>query len=124
ASDVLEIALAEASGLLASARSDDDEAVTHLERAVGLQDALRYMEPPPWHRSTRVVLGSVLLDAGRAVDAEREFRDDLDRSPGNGWALLGLAQSLEEQWRRISPPGTRSRRCPRTTTGPGLRSRP
>jgi hypothetical protein len=39
----------------------------------------------------------VLLKAGRPADAERVYREDLVRNPGNGWALFGLAQSLRAQ---------------------------
>jgi TolA-binding protein len=35
--------------------------------------------------------------AGRAAEAEREYRADLKRYPENGWALFGLAQSLKAQ---------------------------
>jgi cytochrome c-type biogenesis protein CcmH/NrfG len=45
----------------------------------------------------RQSLGAVLLQAGRAGDAEQVYRDDLQRNPGNGWSLFGLAQSLRAQ---------------------------
>jgi hypothetical protein len=41
----------------------------------------------------------VLLDAGRAAAAEQVLRVDLERHPRNGWALLGLQQSLTMQQR-------------------------
>jgi hypothetical protein len=37
----------------------------------------------------------VLLEAGKAAEAERVFREDLDIFPRNGWSLLGLAEALE-----------------------------
>jgi hypothetical protein len=39
----------------------------------------------------------VLLQAGRPVDAEQVYREDLRRNPGNGWSLFGLVQSLRAQ---------------------------
>jgi hypothetical protein len=39
----------------------------------------------------------VLLLAGRPADAEIEYRADLSRNPENGWALIGLIQSLKDQ---------------------------
>jgi len=48
----------------------------------------------------RQVLGGVLLDAGRASEAEAVFREDLRRHPNNGWSLYGLAKSLEKQGKR------------------------
>ena len=45
----------------------------------------------------RQSLGAVLLQAGRAGDAEQVYREDLRRNPNNGWSLFGLAQSLRAQ---------------------------
>ena len=45
----------------------------------------------------RQSLGAVLLQAGRASDAERVYREDLKQNPGNGWSLFGLAASLRAQ---------------------------
>ena len=41
----------------------------------------------------------MLLQAGRAAEAEQVYREDLRRNPDNGWSLFGLAQSLEAQGR-------------------------
>lgn len=82
-------------GELAAARGDHAAAVTHLEEAVRREDALTYDEPPPWSYPARHSLGAVLLEAGKAAEAERVFREDLDIFPRNGWSLLGLAEALE-----------------------------
>jgi tetratricopeptide (TPR) repeat protein len=74
-----------------------DEAVRFFRAAVELEDAISYMEPPWWYYPMRHSLGKALLAAGRAAEAEREYRADLVRFPENGWALFGLAQSLERQ---------------------------
>ena len=74
-----------------------DEAVAHLEKAVGAQDALNYDEPEPWPWSVRETLGAVLLRAGRNAEAERVFRADLEKNPGSGRTLFGLMKSLEAQ---------------------------
>ena len=37
------------------------------------------------------------MQAGRFAEAEQTYREDLARSPENGWALFGLAQSLRKQ---------------------------
>lgn len=70
------------------------------EQAVALEDALAYNEPPTWYYPMRQSLGKALLAARRPVDAERAFRQDLDRFPENGWSLFGLSQSLLAQGRR------------------------
>ena len=78
-----------------------DEAVAHFEAAVAGQDELPYTEPPFWYYPTRQSLGAVLLDAGRAADAEAVFRRDLEQYPHNGWSLFGLIQSLEAQGKEL-----------------------
>ena len=93
------IAIGEAhlEGELAAAKGDTGAAVAALERAVTLQDALVYMEPPPFYFPTRQALGAVLLEAGRAAQAETVYRADLDEWPKNGWSLYGLSRALGAQ---------------------------
>src|SRR5205807_9469257 len=86
-------------GELAAARGDLAGAISYLKNAVRLQDDLTYMEPPPWYHSTRLALGVVLLEANRSAEAEAAFRQDLEEHPENGWALLGLRESLIRQGR-------------------------
>lgn len=95
--NLLDIAQASVEGELAAARSDWGAAEAASRRAVAIEDALTYDEPPPWHLPTRQQLGSVLLRAGRAAGAEQAFREDLERHPENGWSLAGLAGSLRAQ---------------------------
>jgi tetratricopeptide (TPR) repeat protein len=99
AATLLEIGAHELAGEIAAAEGDVETAVAELERAVSMQDALVYMEPPPWYYPVRQALGAVLLDAGRPGDAEAVYRIDLKKYPENGWSLFGLAQSLEQQGR-------------------------
>ena len=90
--------LAMASEVLA-ARVEDSRAlaVPHWERAVTLQDALVYDEPPAWYYPVRESLGAALLQAGRAADAEAVFREGIARIPRNGRMLFGLMESLRAQ---------------------------
>lgn len=84
-------------GEIAAARKRYPDAIAALQRAVEKEDALLYNEPPDWPIPPRHNLGAVLLEAGRAAEAEKVFREDLVRHRNNGWALFGLAQSLEAQ---------------------------
>lgn len=74
-----------------------DDAVASLRRAVATEDGLKYMEPPDWIQPVRHPLGAILLDAGRAAEAEQVYRDDLARWPENGWSLYGLSRALRAQ---------------------------
>lgn len=74
-----------------------DEAIKLLEEAVPLEDKARYSEPPLYLQPIRHTLGAVYYRAGRFADAERVYREDLEKWPGNGWSLYGLAMSLESQ---------------------------
>jgi tetratricopeptide (TPR) repeat protein len=84
-------------GELAAKRKEYDKAVAHLERAVRLEDSLVYTEPEEWHYPARQALGAVLLDAGRAREAETVYWEDLRRHADQGWSLFGLAQALRAQ---------------------------
>jgi tetratricopeptide (TPR) repeat protein len=86
-------------GEIAAAAGEYDEAVRVLRGAATLEDGLRYDEPEPWLVPVRQVLGMVLLESGRAPEAERAFREELGVHPENGWSLKGLELSLRAQGR-------------------------
>jgi hypothetical protein len=81
--------------IVAARMSADD--VAHWEKAVALQDALVYDEPPAWYYPLRESLGAALVRAGRAADAEKVFREGLRRSPRNAWMIFGLMESMRAQ---------------------------
>jgi len=95
--DLLEIAQHVLAGELAFQQGKTKDAVAHLQQAVNAEDKLNYDEPPAWYYPARQSLGAVLLDAGRAGEAEPVFRKDLERHRNNGWSLFGLKQSLTAQ---------------------------
>ncbi len=94
---VLAIAERYLAGEIAAARGNTDAAVAALEAAIELEGQQMYTEPPNWPLQARLVLGAVLLDAGRAAEAESVYRADLVAWPNNGWALTGLMESLRRQ---------------------------
>ena len=71
-----------------------EAAFAALRIAVERNDALRYDEPWGWMMPPRHALGALLLEAGRAAEAETVYREDLRRHPENGWALRGLVECL------------------------------
>jgi tetratricopeptide (TPR) repeat protein len=99
AAKLLAIARYVLAGEVAAKARRFDEAVSHLDRAVRLEDSLAYGEPPDWYYPTRHNLGAALIEAGRPVEAEVVYWQDLRRHRDNGFALMGLAQSLEAQGR-------------------------
>jgi tetratricopeptide (TPR) repeat protein len=84
-------------GEIAAAKKNYDEAISHLEKAVRLEDSLVYTEPSEWHYPPRHALGAVLIEAGRPREAETIYWEDLRRNRENGWALYGLTKALEAQ---------------------------
>ncbi|MFN2383861.1 MAG: hypothetical protein ABR559_06305 [Gemmatimonadota bacterium] len=105
----LQIANHALQGEIAARQGRHEEAIGHLQAAAALEDGLPYTEPPYWHRPVRHTLGAVLLDAGRAAEAEAVYREDLARFPENGWALFGLAASLEAQGQSDEAAAVRAR---------------
>ncbi|HSC36959.1 MAG TPA: hypothetical protein VLD19_03770, partial [Chitinophagaceae bacterium] len=79
------------------AEGSRDSAIAAFNQAVTEEDALIYMEPQEWLIPVRQYLGACLLKMNKARQAEKVYRLDLDRNPGNGWSLLGLYQSLVAQ---------------------------
>jgi len=97
---ILRIAPEALAGEIAARRKDYDTAILHLDRAIRLEEALAYTEPPDWHYPIRQSLGAVLLEAGRPVEAEAVYWADLERNRENGWSLFGLVQSLTAQGKK------------------------
>lgn len=97
AGTLLTIATEVLTGELAAAAGHYDQAISHLDRAVRLQDSLRYNEPPAWPYPVRHTLGAMLLDAGRANEAEVVYWQDLTKNRENGYSLFGLSQALRVQ---------------------------
>ena len=97
AKDVLNIATNVLGAKIALAKKDSANAMSMLRRAVAVQDSLKYDEPPDWFYPVRESLGAVLLLNGNAAEAEKVFREDLDRNPRNPRSLFGLAEALRAQ---------------------------
>jgi tetratricopeptide (TPR) repeat protein len=88
--DLLALASHVITGRIARATGDPEAAVRAFQRAVAIQDALPYLEPPYWYYPVRQSLGAALLEAGRAEEAQAVFRKGLDAHPNHAWLLYGL----------------------------------
>lgn len=97
ASHVLNLASHALNGEIEEAKGNLDAAIMHYNVAIQLQDSLNYTEPPDWSQSIRLYLGAVLLEAGRAAEAEAVYMKDLEWNQQNGWTTFGLSQALKAQ---------------------------
>jgi len=84
-------------GEILFAKGKTDAAMAAFDRAIRTEDGMAYVEPKDWVLPVRHFAGACLLRLKRPVEAEKMYREDLVHNPGSGWALLGLAQSLEAQ---------------------------
>ena len=89
------------------------QAVRHRDRAPRARGAPGGQ--PLLHRArgvalpARQALGAVLLEAGRAREAETVYWDDLRRHADNGWSLFGLAQALRAQGKKAEADAVQAR---------------
>jgi tetratricopeptide (TPR) repeat protein len=95
---ILAVAEPMLAGKIAGAGRSNDELVKQMRAAVKAEQELSYMEPPSWHYAAKLSLGAALLKTGQPAEAEKVFRETLQKDlPANGWPLFGLEQSLRAQ---------------------------
>jgi tetratricopeptide (TPR) repeat protein len=99
ASSALNVAGLSLDARVAQARAEQDTAIKLWQQAVAAADQLPYDEPAVWFYPVRESLGAAFLAAGRSTDAERVFREDLERHPRNARSLFGLQAALAKQGR-------------------------
>jgi tetratricopeptide (TPR) repeat protein len=95
--DILQIASEVLGAKLALVRNERALAISQLQDAVAVQDRLQYAEPPSWFYPVRESLGAALFLDGQLPEAERVFREDLQRNPRNPRSLFGLLQVLRSR---------------------------
>lgn len=101
-SDVLPIARSMIEGELLFREGEYDKAFAILRNGIAAEDALVYDEPPGWMLPVRHALGALLMEQERYAEAEEVYREDLERNRNNGWAMLGLQQSIIAQKKNAS----------------------
>lgn len=91
---VIRILAAEMRAVLRAASGQVDEAVATIREATRMEDSLPVeFGPPLITKPTHELAGEILLAAGRAADAQREFARALELAPGRARSLLGLARA-------------------------------
>jgi len=95
--DLVQIAERVLGAEVAAKQNHADISISLLQEAIAIEDNLNYNEPTDWFFSVRHNLGAVLLAAGKYREAESVYLKDLQTWKKNGWALMGLYQSLKAQ---------------------------
>ncbi|HUQ13625.1 MAG TPA: hypothetical protein VM055_05040 [Novosphingobium sp.] len=93
AGEIVDLAAHVARGRMAYATRHYGAAAEHYRRAIAIEAALPYNEPPYWYYPVSQSLGAALYRGGRYEEAATAFRAALFQAPNNGWALWGLAQT-------------------------------
>lgn len=94
---VLAVAKSSLDARIAAAKKDRKAAIVAWRAARDAEDQLAYDEPPPWYYPVRESLGAALFADGQKEEAEKVFREDLQRNPRNPRSLFGLWESLKAQ---------------------------
>lgn len=95
--DIIHIAALTLEAEILGINGEYDMAIAQLDKAIAIETALNYNEPPDWFFSVRHSKGHWLNEAGRFAEAEIVYNEDLVSFPENGWALKGLYNSLKGQ---------------------------
>ena len=101
ASVLLDLASNSLDARIADAAGDHAAAIASWRKAVAVQDAMSYDDPPEWFYPVRESLGAALLADSQAAEAEKTFREDLVRNPRNPRSLFGLWQALLAQKKAV-----------------------
>jgi tetratricopeptide (TPR) repeat protein len=90
---IVRLAAEVAQGRHAYAKGAFGEAADHYRRAIELEKAIPYNEPPYWYYPVSQSLGAALFAAGDYAGAREAFAKALFDMPNDGLALYGLAQA-------------------------------
>jgi tetratricopeptide (TPR) repeat protein len=107
--DLINIAAYTLEAELAGYKKQYDQSTGLLQKAIEIEDKLMYQEPPDWFFSVRHTLGHILVKAQRFAEAEKIYREDLEVFPENGWALIGLYNSLKGQQKHTEAEAVKKR---------------
>src|SRR2546430_15894385 len=101
-SDLVQLEL---QALLRQAGGATDEAVRLMREAAVLEDRMpAEFGPPPDVKPAHELFGEMLLGAGRAAEAQREFARALALAPKRALSLLGLGRGAAARGGRAAAP--------------------
>ncbi|MFL2555203.1 MAG: tetratricopeptide repeat protein [Candidatus Rariloculaceae bacterium] len=84
-------------GEIQRAQGNLGAAIETLLIAADVEDQIGYDEPEPLPFAARHWLGAALMEAGRYMEAEETYREELEDHPQNVWSLRGLLAALVAQ---------------------------
>ena len=99
ASEIMPLARLVLTGEIEFKNGNTSKGLDLLRQAVELEETLVYAEPAPWMMPARHAYGALLIVNKEFKKAEKVYLRDLQIFPSNGWALLGLRDSLIGQGR-------------------------
>ena len=91
----LSVAPLEIAARLLAKEGKVDETFAKLREAIEEEQKLGYSEPPLYPQPLEELAGKIALELKRWKEAEEFYRAALERDPGSGRALLGIAESLK-----------------------------
>jgi tetratricopeptide (TPR) repeat protein len=91
----LAVAPIEIAARLLAKEGKADEAITKLREGIEEELKLGYSEPGLYPQPTEELAGKIALELKRWKEAEEFFRAALERDPGSGRALFGIAEALK-----------------------------
>ena len=93
---ILTMQAREAAAVAAHAAGDAAGAVTEMEAAVTIEDAIDSLSQPPYPIiPAHELYGSMLMEMGRPAEARKHFEETLRRTPGRPKAIAGIARAAE-----------------------------
>ncbi len=108
-SDILAVADRVLEGEIEYRRGNHARAFALLREAVELDGQLNYDEPWGWMEPAAHALGALLTAQGHYEEAIAVYEKNLERYPGNGWALHGLAECQRSLGRGAEASATQKR---------------
>jgi tetratricopeptide (TPR) repeat protein len=96
AQKVLAIQAKQAQAAAAQAAGDADKAIAMMNGAVAIEDSIYALSQPPYPPiPAHELYGDLLLELNRPADAEHQFAQALERTPGRPLAIYGLARAAQ-----------------------------
>jgi hypothetical protein len=93
---ILTLQATEAQAIAAQAVGDLQGAITRMNEAVALEEAIDTLSQPPYPIvPAHEFYGTMLLEMHHVAEAERHFAETLTRTPGRPKAIYGLARAAE-----------------------------